>query len=52
MINIHKLLSIPRSLYFNIKWFSYKRYKKQKGADCRKSCNNSKRKYKLGFVIR
>lgn len=21
MINIHKLLSIPRSLYFNIKWF-------------------------------
>ena len=49
MINIHKLLSIPRSLYFNIKWFSYKRYKKQKGADCRKSCNNSKRKYKLGL---
>lgn len=52
MINIHKLLSIPRSLYFNIKWFSYKRYKKQKGADCRKSCNNSKRKYKLKFVVR
>lgn len=25
MINIHKLLSIPRSLYFNIKWFGVRK---------------------------